>query len=231
MRRFIPVLAALALIAGATSCEKKNNPDNQVTIKSITLPASLNSVLKEDVEGVPGSRKVKFILPKAVTETTFIPVFELSEHDVLSQYGKVLTSGTTPCKIATGDTLHISDDVSGISSNYVIEVVFDDGKAELTYAAFLAADNVLLPADVIPDRIEETMAVSVPGEAYMRNLTLTVKAGPNDVIKVNHASVGSNGKTLLDTGFPVEIKVTDDIAGTSSSYVIKIMPQTGMVIR
>lgn len=231
MKRIIPIIATLAIIAAATSCEKKKTPDNQVSIKSMTLPASLNPVLKEDAVGTAGARKVKFIFPKTVTETTFIPVFELSEHDVLSQYGKVLTSGTTPCKIANGDSLHISDDVSGVSSDYVIEVVFDDGKAELTYAAFLAADNVLLPMDVIPDRIEETMFVSVPGEAYMRNLTLTVKAGPNDVIKVNHASVPANGKTLVDTGFPVEIKVTDDIAGTSSSYVLKIMPQTGMVIR
>ncbi len=223
MKRIIPIIATLAIIAAATSCEKKKTPDNQVSIKSMTLPASLNPVLKEDAVGVAGARKVKFIFPKTVTETTFIPVFELSEHDVLSQYGKVLTSGTTPCKIANGDSLHISDDVSGVSSDYVIEVVFDDGK--------VAADNVLLPMDVIPDRIEETMFVSVPGEAYMRNLTLTVKAGPNDVIKVNHASVPANGKTLVDTGFPVEIKVTDDIAGTSSSYVLNIVPQTGMVIR
>jgi len=223
MKRTISILACAAIVMiAAASCNKKNAADNQVTIKSITLPASLNPVLSEDVEGTISSRTVTFVIPETVTTTSFIPVFELSDDDVLSQYGTVLVSGTTACKIATGDTLHISDEVSELTSNYSIKVTFDDGKAELTYAAFLAIDNTLLFEDVVPASISPEMTVSLPSAAYMRNLTLTVKAGPNDVITVNHSEVDSSGKTTVDTGFPVEITVTDEVAGASSDYVLNV---------
>jgi len=225
MKRIIAFLACAALlVASAASCNK-NTPDNQVTIKSISLPQSLNPVLSADVEGSISSRTITFILPESITTTSFIPVFELSDYDVLSQYGTVLTSGSTSCSFADGDTLHISDEVSELNSNYVIAIKYDDGKAELTYVAFLANDNTLLMKDVIPSKISDEMSVSVPAAAYMRNLTLTVKGGSNDVVKVNHAELDSDDKTTVDTGFPIEIEVEDEVSGISRKYVLNVQSE------
>ena len=136
--------------------------------------------------------------------------------------GTPVTSGETSVTITDGTKVIVADEVSAMTTEYTIVVLANDQTAELISVAFMASDNNLLDEDVIPEAIESEMVVRVPGSAFRQELTLKVEAGMNDEIKVNNTVVESGSTIKVDTSFPIDITVTDAVAGTSKSFVLKV---------
>ena len=225
MKKIVSTAACiLAAVSFLVSCQPKETPDGKCEITAFSLPASLNSALSADVNGTidASAKTITLVLPASVTSRTFVPTFTASEYDVVKIAGATITSGETSATIADGTKISVSDDISVLTAEYTIAIKENDEAAALTAISFKAADNSLLSEDVAPDAIEPQMLVRVPAAAFRQELTLTVAAGENDAIKVNNTSVESGSSIKVDTSFPVDITVTDEVAGKTAQYVLKV---------
>lgn len=214
-------LFAAALVLGLSACQK---PDSQVGIQSFSLTKALNSALPYDVNGVVDetSKTITLTIPTSAGTDSFVPTFTVTEYDEVTIAGTPVTSGTTSVKISNGTKVNVDDNVSNLSVSYTINVLNNDGAAELVSVSFKAADNDLLSEDVAPEAVAPEMIVRVPGAAFKQELVMTVSAGMNDAIKVNGESVASGSSIKVDTQFPIDIIVTDEVAKSNSSYVLKV---------
>lgn len=223
MKRIL-VFISLALIAvvGAVSCNNDPKADGLVQIKSFSLQSSLNSTLTSDVTGAidETAKTIALAIPEGAG-SSFIPTFTTTDDDVVTSGSTVVTSGVTSISITDGAKLSVTDEVSGLSTSYTLSVKENDGAAELKSVAFLKEDNSALTEDAAPEAISSEMIVRVPAAAFKQELTLTVEAGLNDVVKVNGAEV-TDGKVKVDTSFPIDITVTDEVAKTSANYTLKV---------
>lgn len=212
----------LALVAVTVSCNKDPKPDGVAQITSFSLKSSLNSALSSDVIGTVDNQAgtISVVIPTGAG-SSFIPTFAATKDDVVKSGSTVVTSDVTAISITDGAKLTVSDEVSSLNTTYTFSVKENDAAAELKSVAFLKADNEALAADVAPETIASEMLVRVPGQAFRSELVMTVSAGMNDVITVNGKAV-ENGKISVDTSFPVDIKVTDEVAGTEVSYVLRV---------
>ena len=212
----------LALVAVTVSCNKDPKPDGVAQITSFSLKSSLNSALSSDVIGTVDNQAgtISVVIPTGAG-SSFIPTFAATKDDVVKSGSTVVTSDVTAISITDGAKLTVSDEVSSLNTTYTFSVKENDAAAELKSVAFLKADNEALTADVAPETIASEMLVRVPGQAFRSELVMTVSAGMNDVITVNGKAV-ENGKISVDTSFPVDIKVTDEVAGTEVSYVLRV---------
>ena len=212
----------LALVAVTVSCNKDPKPDGVAQITSFSLKSSLNSALSSDVIGTVDNQAgtISVVIPTGAG-SSFIPTFVATKDDVVKSGSTVVTSDVTAISITDGSKLTVSDEVSSLNTTYTFSVKENDAAAELKSVAFLKADNEALAADVAPEAIASEMLVRVPGQAFRSELVMTVSAGMNDVITVNGQTV-ENGKISVDTSFPVDIKVTDEVAGTEVSYVLRV---------
>ena len=225
MKKLISILACtLAAISVLVSCQTKETPDGKCELTSFSLTHSLNSTLPADIVGVIDAAKKNIVLvvPTSVTTTSFIPTFTATQYDVVKIGGTEVTSGQTSVKITDGTKVSLSDLVSSLTAEYTITILANDEAAELVSVSFKAADNSLLDADVAPEAIAPEMLVRVPGDAFRKELTLTVSAGSGDAISVNNTVVESGSSIKVDTSFPIDITVSDAIAGKSVDYVLKV---------
>lgn len=225
MKKLISILACtLAAISVLVSCQPKETPDGKCELTSFSLTHSLNSTLPADIVGVIDAAKKNIVLvvPTSVTTTSFIPTFTATQYDVVKIGGTEVTSGQTSVKITDGTKVSLSDLVSSLTAEYTITILANDEAAELVSVSFKAADNSLLDVDVAPEAIAPEMLVRVPGDAFRKELTLTVSAGSGDAISVNNTVVESGSSIKVDTSFPIDITVSDAIAGKSVDYVLKV---------
>lgn len=220
---FIPFVCAIAMSAAFTSCEKAPTPDGEVSLVSISLTKALNPSLPADVAGKidQTAKTVGFVIPTSVTETSFIPTFTVTEFDAVSVEGAAVESGVTSVKIAEGTKISVKDEISALDAEYTVSVVPNDGAAELLTLVFKGEENDLLSEDVAPEAIEEKMLVRVPGAAFQKELKLSATAGLNDIVKINGEEAGEAG-VVVDTHFPIDITVTDAVAGTTATYELKV---------
>lgn len=221
------IKSAVCLIAAASlsfSCKQQESPDGKCEISSFALTAALNSSLGADVNGIIDAQAntITLVIPESVSETSFIPTFTATDYDVVEIGGVKLVSGQTSVSISDGTKVSVRDDVSVLSAEYTICVKADDGAAELVSVVFKAADNSQLSEDVCPAAIEPEMVVRVPAAAFRTELVLTVDAGQNDVIEVNNTEVAGGSSIKVDTSFPVDIVVSDPVAGKRTAYVLKV---------
>lgn len=233
MKKFI-ISAVCALVLGAAfnSCQKAPTPDGKVGLTSFSLTKALNSSLEADVVAtiVELDHVVKIVLPSSVTETSFIPTFAATEHDVVTIGDMRAVSGATKCTIVDGTKIKVTDEVSALSVDYTVKLDKNDGKAELKTVIFAKADNQLLTEDVAPEAIAEKMLVRVPAAAFQKSLVLKATAGENDVIKVNGEVLSAAGASV-DTTFPIDIQVTDAVAGVTSNYELKVGKILSIVVK
>ena len=223
MKRILTFVSLmLTLVAVTVSCNKDPKPDGVAQITSFSLKSSLNSALSSDVTGTVDNQAgtIAVIIPEGAG-SSFIPTFVATKDDVVKSGSAVVTSDVTSISITDGAKLTVSDEVSQLNTTYTFSVKENDAAAELKSVAFLQADNEALTADVAPETIAAEMLVRVPGKAFKSELVMTVEAGKNDVVTVNGKAV-ENGKISVDTSFPVDIKVTDEVAGTEVSYVLRV---------
>ena len=221
MKAFIKTLLAAAVVLCLSACQK---PDSQVGILSFSVDKALNSVLGYDVKGIVDetSKTITLTIPSTAIDASLIPTFTTTEYDEVSISGTVLSSGVTAVKLSNGAKVNVDDNVSDLSTSYTLVVLNNDEMAELLSMEFKAVDNELLSKDVVAEKIEKEMIVRVPEKAFMQELVMTVSAGLNDGIKVNGEAVESGSSIKVDCSFPIDIIVTDEIAKTSASYVVKV---------
>lgn len=221
MKAFIKTVLAAAVVLCLSSCQK---PDSQVGILSFSVDKALNSVLGYDVKGIVDetSKTITLTIPSAAIDASLIPTFTTTEYDEVSISGTALSSGVTAVKLTNGAKVNVDDNVSDLNTSYTLVVLNNDEMAELLSMEFKAADNELLSKDVAAEKIEKEMIVRVPENAFMQELVMTVSAGLNDVIKVNGEAVESGSSIKVDCSFPIDIIVTDEVAKTSASYVVKV---------
>lgn len=225
MNRFVSI--AVCFVAAASvlvACQPKVTPDGKCEITSFSLSAAKNSALPADVKGAidASAKTITLVIPTSVKTTSFVPDFAVTENDVVTSGGQTLVSGETSVTLANGTKISVADDVSAMSADYTIAIQANDEAAELVSVCFKQADNSALVADVAPDAIAPEMVVRVPGEAFRTELVMTVEAGQNDAIKVNNADVASGASIKVDTNFPIDITVSDQVAGKSAKYVLKV---------
>lgn len=223
MKRILALFSvALTVVAGTVSCNNDPKADGLAQIKSFSLQSSLNSTLTSDVNGAidETSKTISLVIPEGAGNS-FVPTFAATDDDVVKSGSTVVTSGVTTISITDGAKLSVTDEVSELNATYTFSVKENDGAAELKSVAFLKADNAVLTEDVVPETIAAEMIVRVPSAAFKQELTLSVEAGLNDVVKVN-GKEPVDGKISVDTSFPVDITVTDAVAGTSATYVLKV---------
>lgn len=223
MKRILTFVSlALIAVAGAVSCNNDPKADGLVQIKSFSLQSSLNPTLTSDVTGAidETAKTITLTIPEG-SGSSFIPTFTTTDDDVVTSGSTVITSGVTSINITDGAKLSVTDEVSGLSTSYTLSVKENDGVAELKSVTFLKADNSVLTEDIAPESIASEMLVRVPSEAFKQELTLSVEAGLNDVVKVNGTET-TDGKVKVDTSFPIDITVTDEVAKTSTNYVLKV---------
>ncbi len=223
MKRILTFVSLmLTLVAVTVSCNKDPKPDGVAQITSFSLKSSLNSTLSSDVTGTVDNQAgtIAVVIPEGAG-SSFIPTFVATKDDVVKSGSAVVTSDVTSISITDGAKLTVSDEVSQLNTTYTFSVKENDAAAELKSVAFLQADNEALSADVAPEAIAAEMLVRVPGKAFKSELVMTVEAGKNDVVTVN-GEIVENGKISVDTSFPVDIKVTDEVAGTEVNYVLRV---------
>lgn len=217
----ISLLSVAAGFAAVTSCTK---PDGEAAIKSISLPASLNPSLSVTVSGSidEAAKTVTFVIPAETANSSFVPEFSLTRDDILSVNGSQITSGSSSIALSDGTKFVVEDGESAMSVTYTVSVFANDQAAALTSLVIAAADNsAMVPKDVVAS-IAEEMIVRVPGSAFRQELTLSLAATENDVIKVNGKEISGGKAAGVDTSFPVDIEVADVVAGKSSKYVLKV---------
>lgn len=234
MKRIVSLVSAVALLvccAAFTSCDPSKKADNEVAIRSIKLTAELNPGISKDITGTisTADKTMSFAIPVSLANRNLIPTFTVSDNDYITQDGNKIVSGESTILVEEGKSLTVSDDVSGLSVTYTIKVIDNDEKAVLNSVLFAAADNELLEADVVPEQISENMLVRVPGNAFLQTLVISVSCGEGDVVKVN-GSEPVDGKLTVDTAFPIDITVTDEVAGATSKYVLKVGKILGYVV-
>lgn len=225
MKKLISILVcSLAALSVLVSCEPKKTPDGKCELTVFTIPASLNAEVAADIVGAidASAKTITLVIPTSVTSTRFIPVFEATEYDVVEIGGTTLTSAETAVNITNGTQVAVKDEISAMNTTYTVAVKQNDDTAELTAVSFKKADNEALTEDVAPEAIAPEMVVRVPGAAFKQELTMTVAAGFNDAIKVNNTAVESGASIKVDTSFPIDIAVTDEIAGKTVRYVVKV---------
>jgi len=223
MKRILAFVSiALTLVAGTVSCNNDPKADGVAQITSFSLQSSLNSNLSSNVNGTidEQAKTISLVLPEG-SGSSFIPTFTVTDDDVVKAGSTVVTSCVTSISVTDGAKLSVTDEVSELNVTYTLSVKENDGAAELKSVSFLKADNSVLTEDVTPEAIASEMVVRVPSAAFKQELTLTIEAGLNDVVKVNGKET-SNGKIKVDTSFPIDITVTDAVAGTSASYTLKV---------
>ena len=225
MKKVLSILAcSLAALTVLVSCEPKETPDGKCELGAFSIPASLNSGVAADIPGAidASAKTITLVIPTSVTTSSFIPTFSATQYDVVSIGGREVTSGETSVTITDGTKVTVNDEVSAMKTEYTIVVKQNDETAELTAVSFKKADNAALAADVAPEAIAPEMLVRVPGAAFKQELVMTVSAGFNDAIKVNNAAVESGSSIKVDTSFPIDIAVTDEVAGQTVRYVLKV---------
>ncbi len=223
MKRILAFVSiTLTLVAGTVSCNNDPKADGVAQITSFSLQSSVNSTLSSNVDGIidEQAKTISLVLPEG-SGSSFIPTFTVTDDDVVKAGTTVVTSGVTSISVTDGAKLSVTDEVSELSVAYTLSVKENDGAAELKSVSFLKADNSVLTADVTPEAIASEMVVRVPSAAFKQELTLTAEAGLNDVVKVNGKET-DGGKIKVDTSFPIDITVTDEVAKTTASYTLKV---------
>ena len=223
MKRILAsISAALIVVAGTVSCNNDPKADGVAQITSFSLQSSLNPTLGSNVTGDidEQAKTISIVLPEG-SGSEFIPTFTVTDDDVVKAGSTEVTSGVTSISVTDGTKLSVTDEVSELNVAYTLSVKENDGAAELKSVSFLKADNSALTEDVAPEAIASEMIVRVPSAAFKQELTLSVEAGLNDVVKVNGEDA-VNGKVKVDTSFPIDITVTDEVAKTSANYVLKV---------
>lgn len=220
MKRFIQIISAVAIIAAIIACEKNPTPDGKCGIDSISFDKASNSALSKDIKGTIADGSITFVIPTSVTETSFTATFTATEFDAVKIDGADAESGTA--KVKDGSKITVKDDVSALSAEYSVKFIANDEIAELASIIFKASENSVLDEDVAPEAIAPEMIVRVPSAAFRQELKITVEAGMNDVIKINGEKVESGATIVVDTQFPIDIVVSDEISGASQTYVLKV---------
>lgn len=217
MKKLISLAACImAVVMVAVSCTPKDKPDGRCELTSFDLSSTIAGTIDA------AAKTITVVIPTSVTSNSFTPTFKVTDYDVVTIGGTPVTSGETAVILADGTKVIVADEVSAMTTEYIIKVISNDQKAELLGVSFKAADNSLLSEDVTPDAIASEMVVRVPGEAFRQELTVTVEAGFNDVIKVNNETVTSGSSIKVDTNFPIDITVTDSVDGATAKYVLKV---------
>ena len=221
MKRIISTaISMMAILAVFTACNHEN-PDGVCEITSFSLQ---NSTTGDKIPGTidQTGKTISVVVPAADIEKEFIVNFTTSEYDEVSVSGYALHSGMASIWPTDGMKIDVKDNVSGLSTSYTLIVKQNDGAAQLTAVSFKKAENSDLTEDVAPAEITPEMIVRVPGAAFQKELNMTVAAGEGDIIKVNGQEVASGSSTKVDTSFPIDITVSDEVAGASSQYVVKV---------
>lgn len=220
MKRFIQIISAVAMVAAIVACEKNPSPDGECGIDSISFDKSSNSALSQDIIGTVADGNITFIIPSSITETSFTATFAATKYDEVKIDGKVAESGSA--KVKDGSKIEVTDDISTMNAEYSVKFIANDGIAELASIVFKAADNSALDEDIAPEAIAPEMIVRVPSAAFRQELKISVEAGLNDAIKINGEKVESGATVAVDTQFPIDIVVSDEISGVSQTYVLKV---------
>lgn len=217
MKKLLSLAACLvAVTVVAVSCTPKDKPDGKCELTAFSLSSSIAGTIDA------AAKTITVVIPTSVTSDSFIPTFTVTDYDVVTIGGTPATSGETAVTIADGTKVIVADEVSAMTTEYTIVVKMNDQQAELVSLVFPADNNSLLDEDVAPEAIASEMIVRVPGEAFRKELTLAVTAGDYDEIKVNGNAVASGATITVDTSFPIDITVTDAVAGKSVDYVLKV---------
>ncbi|MGN0202839.1 MAG: hypothetical protein ACI399_08065 [Candidatus Cryptobacteroides sp.] len=224
-------LSVITAVAALSACNEKYVPDGTAALQSFKLTASLNPSLASDIVGTidQDARTVTLVIPESVSVNSFIPTFTVTADDVVTASGVTIESGVTSITVTDGLRIVVSDDKSSLSATYTIITVGNDERAELLDIRITSEDNPELIAEDITTEISEEMIARVPASAFRQELTIRLTATSNDEITVNGSAI-TDGKALnVDTAFPVDITVTDGIAGKSSRYVLKVGKRLEMV--
>lgn len=231
MKRIFSILACTIMIVAASSCINEPTPDGECGLLSFGLSKALNSSLPADITGVidASAKTVTLTIPTSVTTTSFVPSFVTTEFDEVV-IGNTTLDGVSAVTITDGTIIKVSDIISNLEISYKIVVKSNDEKAELLSVVFAKADNADLTEDVAPAEIASEMLVRVPAAAFQKELIIKAAAGQNDVIKIN-GEVAADGSATVDTMFPIDITVTDEIAGTSTDYVVKVGKILSIVLK
>lgn len=217
MKKLLSLAACLvAVTVVAVSCTPKDKPDGKCELTAFSLSSSIAGTIDAT------AKTITVVIPTSVTSDSFTPTFTVTDYDVVTIGGTPATSGETAVTIADGTKVIVADEVSAMTTEYTIVVKMNDQQAELVSLVFPADNNSLLDEDVAPEAISSEMIVRVPGEAFRKELTLAVTAGDYDEIKVNGNVVASGSTVTVDTSFPIDITVTDAVAGKSVNYVLKV---------
>ncbi len=217
MKKLLSLAACLvAVTVVAVSCTPKDKPDGKCELTAFSLSSSIAGTIDA------AAKTITVVIPTSVTSDSFTPTFAVTDYDVVTIGGTPATSGETSVTVADGTKVIVADEVSAMTTEYTIVVVETDQVAELTSVVFKAADNSLLDEDVVAASIAPEIIVRVPEEAFRKKLKVTLEAGMDDEIKVNNTVVASGSSIEVDCDFPIDITVTDAVAGKSASYIVKV---------
>lgn len=212
-------LCAAACLVMACACDP-NEHDNLAQINSFAFTSALNSALGSDCVGTIEGTTIKVVVPAGVNLTSLIPTFEVTVNDMVTIGSTAAESGVTACDFSANPKITVNDIVDGTTAEYTIVFAENDGKAELVSFGFFAADNNDLEEDAVASEIAEEMIIRVPDGGAGRTLKAKFEAGFGDVVKIDGNEV--SGVTEVDCSFPIDIVVTDPVAGVSKTYVVKV---------
>ncbi|MCF0173145.1 MAG: hypothetical protein HUJ91_05390, partial [Bacteroidales bacterium] len=203
----------------ASACDPEVH-DGEAKLNSLVFTVSANPSLGSDCVATINGTDITVVVPEGVSLVGLVPTFTVTINDIVSVGSAVVTSGETPCNFSSNAKIKVTDTAEDITTEYSISFQFNDGTAELKNFGFYKADNSGLDSDYLAESIADEMIIRIPEGGSGKSLVAKFEAGFGDVVTVDGQEV--SGTVTVDCTFPIDIVVTDPVAGASKSYVVKV---------
>lgn len=221
MKQITKTLAfALIALFALASCDREPR-DGKAELLSFGFSSSANPGLDATVTGTFEGANILVVLPDGTDRTALKASFTTSINDVVTVNGTEIVSEQTSYNYSEDQYTIKVTDIEGAVASYTLNIQANDGKAELLSFGFFAADNKdLLAEDLVPETISSDMIVRMKGGANGKTLVCRFTAGLNDEVAID----GKPAEEIasVDCSFPIDITVTDKVAGTSAQYVVRV---------
>ncbi len=219
MKKVLSYLLGAACVVLACACDP-NEHDNVAQLNSFGFKAAQNSALTSDCNATIDGTTIKVVVPAGTDLTALVPSFDVTVNDEVTVGSTLAESGVTACNFSSNPKITVKDAVDGQSVEYTIEFAENDGAAELLSFGFYKDGNSSLEEDAVASEIAEEMIIRIPEGGAGKTLVAKFEAGSGDVVTIDGEEV--NGTATVDCSFPIDIVVTDPVAGVSKTYVVKV---------
>ena len=214
---FKSLMIAMAVFAIA-SCKEPG--DGIAKLESFGFSPASNPALATTVQGVFEGNNIYVTFPEGTDRSSLKASFTTSLNDAVYINNIELTSGQTAFNYANDEYQITVSDRDGLEVNYNLYIKVNDGKAELLSFGFYKNDNADLDEDIVPENIESEMVVRLVGGGSGKTLVARFTAGLNDEVTIDGKV--AEGTASVDCSFPIDITVTDKVAGSSAQYVVRV---------